>query len=136
MILAVSNLCWKAHSLVGPPGGSGIGWRGERPAADAVAVIAEVKRRSPSKGDLRVGLDPPTLHPADLARQYEAGGAACLSVLTDEMWFGGSVSDLRQAWDGYASARVAERFHRRRTRCARCPDHGCRLRAPDRQPPH
>ena len=66
-------------------------------AVDAVAVIAEVKRRSPSKGDLRADMDPAVLHPADLAEQYEAGGATCLSVLTDEMWFNGSVSDLQQA---------------------------------------
>jgi len=54
-----------------------------------VAVISEIKRRSPSKGDLAVGLDP-----ALLAQQYEAGGAACLSVLTDVEFFGGSVEDL------------------------------------------
>jgi indole-3-glycerol phosphate synthase len=59
---------------------------------DALAVIAEVKRRSPSKGDLSVDLDP-----AQLARQYEAGGAACLSVLTDEAFFGGSADDLARA---------------------------------------
>jgi len=58
-------------------------------AASPLAVISEVKRRSPSKGDLFVDLDP-----AVVARQYEAGGAACVSVLTDEEFFGGSVSDL------------------------------------------
>lgn len=57
-----------------------------------MAVISEVKRRSPSKGDLF-----PDLDPATLAGQYERGGAACLSVLTDEEWFGGSVADLRAA---------------------------------------
>jgi len=57
-----------------------------------LAVIAEIKRRSPSKGDLNVGLDP-----AQLARTYEDGGATCLSVLTDEHYFGGSRSDLEVA---------------------------------------
>ncbi len=57
-----------------------------------MAVIAEVKRRSPSKGDLW-----PDLDAAALAAQYETGGASCVSVLTDEEWFGGSVEDLRVA---------------------------------------
>jgi indole-3-glycerol phosphate synthase len=55
-------------------------------------VIAEIKRRSPSKGDLNAGLDP-----AGMATTYERGGAACLSVLTDEAHFGGSVADLQTA---------------------------------------
>jgi len=61
-------------------------------AGGDVAVISEIKRRSPSKGDLHVDL-----RPADLAVQYEAGGAACMSVLTDSEWFGGSPDDLRVA---------------------------------------
>ena len=74
--------------------------RGFRLALEAVAstgdlaVIAEVKRRSPSKGDLY-----PDLDPAALARDYEAGGAACLSVLTDVEFFGGSADDLVTARD-------------------------------------
>src|SRR5512142_806966 len=54
-----------------------------------VGVIAEVKRSSPSKGRLADIPDP-----ADLAREYAAGGARCISVLTEERWFGGSLADL------------------------------------------
>jgi indole-3-glycerol phosphate synthase len=57
-----------------------------------MALISEIKRRSPSRGDLD-----PTLDPASVAREYEAGGATCLSVLTDADFFGGSVDDLRSA---------------------------------------
>ena len=57
-----------------------------------LSVISEIKRRSPSKGDLFANLDP-----AALARSYADGGAACLSVLTDVEYFGGSPDDLRRA---------------------------------------
>lgn len=57
-----------------------------------MAVISEIKRRSPSKGDLDLALDPATV-----ALEYEAGGAACLSVLTDHEFFGGEPGDLRTA---------------------------------------
>src|SRR5438105_2368403 len=57
-----------------------------------LSVISEIKRRSPSKGDLF-----PDLVAADLAATYERGGASCLSVLTDVEFFGGSVQDLQDA---------------------------------------
>jgi indole-3-glycerol phosphate synthase len=70
------------------------GFREALVGRERLAVIAEIKRRSPSKGDLNVGLDP-----AEWAASYERGGAACLSVLTDTEFFGGSVDDLRRARD-------------------------------------
>jgi len=54
-----------------------------------VAIIAEIKRGSPAKGLFCAELDPPTF-----ARDYETGGAACLSVLTEPRWFFGSPDDL------------------------------------------
>ena len=68
------------------------GFRAALAGLDHLAVISEVKRRSPSKGDLFAGLDP-----AVLAADYARGGASCLSVLTDEEFFGGSVADLQAA---------------------------------------
>ena len=60
--------------------------------APGLSVIAEIKRRSPSKGALNIDLDP-----VAVAEAYEAGGATCLSVLTDAEFFGGSTDDLNVA---------------------------------------
>lgn len=67
-------------------------FRGAIAASTGLAVVAELKRRSPSKGDLNATLDP-----AALAAMYARGGATCLSVLTDAEHFGGSTSDLTAA---------------------------------------
>ena len=65
------------------------GFRRALAESEAPAVIAELKRRSPSKGLIRADFDP-----VKLARAYQAGGAACLSVLTDEHYFGGELGFL------------------------------------------
>lgn len=64
----------------------------ERPGPSGVNIIAEIKRASPSKGVLCSDLNPVTY-----ASQYEQGGAAALSVLTDKPYFNGSVEDLKSA---------------------------------------
>ena len=60
--------------------------------ADRVNIIAEFKRRSPSRGTLRTDV-----HPVRVAQAYEIAGAAALSVLTEEEYFSGTLDDLQQA---------------------------------------
>jgi indole-3-glycerol phosphate synthase len=71
-----------------------------------VGVIAEIKRRSPSKGVLNAAIDAATQ-----ARAFEAGGAAAISVLTEPTYFGGSLDDIRDVAAAVSLPVLKKDFH-------------------------
>ncbi|MFP5404613.1 MAG: indole-3-glycerol phosphate synthase TrpC [Gammaproteobacteria bacterium] len=88
----VSLIEMRARAEAAPPPRDFVGALRAKLAASKPAVIAEIKKASPSKGVIR-----PDFHPAEIAASYAAGGAACLSVLTDVQYFQGSTAYLQAA---------------------------------------
>ena len=86
----LATLAAEAHAAA--PARNFVGALRAKTGAGVPAVIAEIKRASPSKGLLRERFDP-----AAIARSYEQAGAACLSVLTDTQFFQGRLEDLQAA---------------------------------------
>jgi len=91
-LVAVPLAEMRARAEAQPPARDFVGAIRAKIAAGRSAVIAEIKKASPSKGVIR-----PDFHPADIAASYERGGAACLSVLTDAQYFQGCPEFLQQA---------------------------------------
>lgn len=85
--ISVSEL--EKRALSAPPARGFIRALSEKSATGQNALICELKRKSPSAGDIMPGADP-----VAIAQEYENGGATCLSVLTDGPSFGGSLEDL------------------------------------------
>ena len=74
-------------------------------AADSISVIAEIKRASPSKGEIKMDVDP-----VSQAISYEKEGAAAISVLTDESFFKGSILDLQKVSEKVKIPRLCKDF--------------------------
>jgi indole-3-glycerol phosphate synthase len=89
---AIPLAAMRAKAAAEPPPRDFVGALLSKIASGKSAVIAEIKKASPSKGVIRADF-----HPADIALSYEQGGAACLSVLTDTPYFQGSADYLQQA---------------------------------------
>jgi indole-3-glycerol phosphate synthase len=89
---AIPLAAMRAKALAEPPPRDFVGAILSKIAAGRSAVIAEIKKASPSKGVIRADF-----RPADIAVSYQQGGAACLSVLTDTPYFQGSAEYLQQA---------------------------------------
>ncbi len=87
LLRSAAEMASRAREMAEPPRG----FRAALANGEAPAIIAEVKRRSPSKGEIRSDFDP-----VDCARAYATHAAACISVLTDEHYFGGHLDYLEK----------------------------------------